>query len=302
MSQPSVAAIILTKNEELRLPACLESLAGVVSEVFVVDSGSTDRTLEIARDYRAHVLTHSFINYATQFNWALSNIDTRADWMLRIDADERLSEELRRDMAKRLPSLGNEVTGLLVPRRVHFLGRSLRHGDSYPVWLLRLWRKGLGRVEETWMDEHVVLSEGQVLKLRGDLIHEIPISLSEWTRKHDWYAMRECKNILAAAGEGEACLASGQARLKRMLKTRLYLRLPLFYRAFLYWFYRYFLRLGFLDGKEGLIYHFLQAFWYRFLVDAKLYELRKQNPLSSRSEVRSNATTAQSAQVRQPAA
>jgi glycosyltransferase involved in cell wall biosynthesis len=302
MSVPSVAAIILTKNEELRLPACLESLAGVVSEVFVVDSGSTDRTLEIARCYRAHVLTHSFINQASQFNWALSNIDTGADWILRIDADERLSEELRRDILKRLPSLGNEVTGLLVPCRVHFLGRCIRHGDSYPVWLLRLWRKGLGRVEESWMDEHVVLSEGQVLKLRGDLIHEIPISLSEWTRKHDWYAMRECKDILGAAGEGDTRLASGQARLKRILKTRLYLRLPLFYRAFLYWFYRYFLRLGFLDGKEGLIYHFLQAFWYRFLVDAKLYELRKQNLLSSRSEVQSHATTAQSVRVRQPGA
>jgi glycosyltransferase involved in cell wall biosynthesis len=298
MSMPSVAAIILTKNEELRLPACLESLAGVVSEVFVVDSGSTDRTLEIARGYRAHVLTHPFVNQATQFNWALSNIDTSADWMLRIDADERLSEELRRDILKRLPSLGNEVTGLLVPYRVHFLGRSLRHGDTYPVWLLRLWRKGLGRFEETWMDERVVLSQGQALKLRGDLIHEIPTSLSEWTQKHDWYAMRECKDILAAAGEGDARLASGQARLKRMLKTRLYLRLPLFYRAFLYWFYRYFLRLGFLDGKEGLIYHFLQAFWYRFLVDAKLYELRKQNPLGSRSEVQSHVSTAQSAQVR----
>jgi glycosyltransferase involved in cell wall biosynthesis len=302
MSLPSVAAIILTKNEELRLPACLESLAGVVSEVFVVDSGSADRTLDIAEHYGARVLVHSFGNYATQFNWALSNIDTGADWILRIDADERLTEELRRDMAKRLPYVGNGVTGLLVCRRVHFLGRWIRHGDSYPVWLLRLWRKGLGRVEDTWMDEHVVLSEGQVLELRGDLIHEIPISLSEWTRKHDWYAMRECRDILTAGHERDAHSAGRQARLKRMLKRHLYLRLPLFHRAFLYWFYRYFLRLGFLDGKEGLIYHFLQAFWYRFLVDAKLYELQKQNPLSSRSEVQSKVTTAQSARVRQPAA
>jgi glycosyltransferase involved in cell wall biosynthesis len=301
MNLPRIAAIVLSKNEEAHLPACLESLEGVAGEVFVVDSGSTDRTLEMAQRYGAQVLTHPFTNQAVQLNWALGNINSSADWILRIDADERLSEELRRDIAERLPCVGNEVTGLLVPRRVHFLGRWIRHGDSYPVWLLRLWRKGSGRVEETWMDEHVVLSEGRVLRLDGDLIHEIPKSLSEWTRKHDWYAMRECKDILAAAREGDARLAGGQARLKRVLRTRLYLRLPLFYRAFLYWFYRYFLRLGFLDGKEGLIYHFLQAFWYRFLVDAKLYELRKQNPLSSRSEVQSKVITTQSGRVRQPA-
>lgn len=295
-----IAAIVLTKNEEAHLPACLESLRGVTSEILVVDSGSTDRTVAIAQRHGARVLSHSFLNHAAQFNWAIPNVDTHAEWILRIDADERLSEELRRDIARRLPTLGNEVTGLLVSRRVHFLGRCIRHGDTYPVWLLRLWRKGSGRVEDTWMDEHVVLSEGQVLELRGDLIHQIPISLSEWTRKHDWYAMRECKDILIAAREGDAHLARGQARLKRILKTRLYLRLPLFHRAFLYWFYRYFLRLGFLDGQEGLIYHFLQAFWYRFLVDAKLYELRKQNPLSSRSGVQSKVTTAQSARVRQP--
>jgi glycosyltransferase involved in cell wall biosynthesis len=275
MNVPSVAAIILTKNEEEDLPACLESLAGVVSEVFVVDSGSTDRTLEIAERYRVRVLTHSFLNHAAQLNWALSSVNTTADWLLRIDADERLSEELRRELQERLPCLGSEVTGLLVPLQIHFLGRYIRHGDSYPVWLLRLWRRGIGRCEDIWMDERIVLSEGQVLKLHGDLIHEIPKSLSEWTRKHDWYAGRECRDILTAATRDDRPPTGQQARLKRLLKRHLYLRLPAFHRAFLYWFYRYFLRLGFLDGKEGLIYHFLQAFWYRFLVDAKLYELQK---------------------------
>jgi hypothetical protein len=125
------------------------------------------------------------------------------------------------------------------------------------------------------MDEHMVLSGGQVRRLSGHLIHEIPKSLSEWTRKHDWYAERECLDILN--GSGKAALLGGQAGVKRFLKQNVYLRLPLFHRALLYWFYRYFLRLGFLDGKEGLIYHFLQAFWYRFLVDAKLYELQRMS-------------------------
>jgi glycosyltransferase involved in cell wall biosynthesis len=276
MSVPSVAAIILTKNEEQDLPACLESLAGAATEVFVVDSGSTDRTLEIAKGHGARVLTHPFLNQAAQFNWALDNIQSGAEWILRIDADERLSEELRRELQTSVPGLRSEVTGLLVPLRILFLGRAIRHGASYPVWLLRIWKRGFGKYQDTWMDEHVALSHGQVLKLRGDLIHEIPKSLSEWTRKHDGYATRECKQILTPPAD--ECLPTGsQARLKRLLKQRLYLRLPAFYRAFFFWFYRYFLRLGFLDGKEGLIYHFLQGFWYRFLVDAKLYEFEKDS-------------------------
>jgi len=139
---PTLAAVILTKNEERDLPACLESLKGVASEIFVVDSGSTDRTLEIANHHGARILTHPFLNQAAQFNWALDNIQSAAEWVLRIDADERLSEELRRELPGRLAGLRNEVSGLLVPRRIQFLGRSIRHGDSYPVWLLRLWKRG----------------------------------------------------------------------------------------------------------------------------------------------------------------
>ncbi len=281
MNAPSLAAIILTKNEEADLEACLRSIAGVTSKILVVDSGSTDRTLEIAKSYGATVLTHAFLNYASQFNWAIDHAPCSVDWILRIDADERLSEQLRQEILLNLPRLGSGVTGLLVPLRIQFMGRTIRHGDSYPVWLLRLWRSGLGRCEDTWMDEHTVLSKGEVLKLHGDLIHQIPKTLSEWTLKHDWYAGRECRQTLTPAMD--ECLPTGpQARLKRRLKKGLYLRLPAFYRAFFYWFYRYFLRLGFLDGKEGMIYHFLQGFWYRFLVDAKLYEVQKGAPEARR--------------------
>jgi len=269
----SIAAIILTKNEEKDLPACLESLRGVVDETYVIDSGSTDRTVEIARTFGARILEHEFVNYAAQLNWALGAIETRVDWLFRIDADERVSSRLAESLKRELTPLGACVTGVEVARRVSFLGRQLRWGDTYPVWLLRLWRRGRGCCEDTWMDEHMVLDGGKVVRLAGDLIHEIPKSLSEWTRKHDWYAERECRDILGQSGNA-SCL-HGQAGIKRLLKQKVYLRLPLFHRAFLYWFYRYFLRFGFLDGKEGLIYHFLQGCWYRFLVDAKLYELQQ---------------------------
>ena len=269
MKKLTLAAIVLTKNEERDLPACLEGLEGLATEVYVVDSGSTDRTVAVAEEHGARVFSHSFINYATQFNWAVDNVPSAAEWVLRIDADERIGDRLREALVSALREAPGDVTGFEFARRVRFLGRELRYGDTYPVWLLRVWRRGEGRCEDTWMDEHIVLRQGKVRRVQGDLIHDIPKELTEWTAKHNWYASRECQDI--TSHEAAAAL-EGQAGTKRWLKQNVYLRFPLFYRAMFYWFYRYFLKLGFLDGRQGLVYHFLQGFWYRFLVDAKLYE------------------------------
>ena len=272
MKKPSIAAIVLTKNEERDLPACLESLRGLASEVYVVDSGSTDQTGAIAEEYGVRWLVHAFTNHAEQFNWALDNIASSAQWILRIDADERVSEQLRAELTAACAQASEGVSGVVVPRRIRFLGRDIRYGDSYPVWLLRVWRNGEGRCEDTWMDEHILLRGGTTVKVAGDLIHEIPKDLGEWTAKHNWYASRECQHIRSA----EALTAlEGQAGKRRWLKQNVYLQCPLFYRAFFYWAYRYLIKLGFLDGREGLIYHFLHGFWYRFLVDSKLYEARR---------------------------
>lgn len=269
MKQMTLAAIVLTKNEERDLPACLESLKGLATETYVIDSESTDRTSAIAEEYGARVLSHPFTNQAAQFNWALENIPTVADWIVRIDADERIGDLQREELRAALREAPDDVTGFEVARRIRFLGRELRYGGTYPIWLLRVWRRGEGRCEDTWMDEHIVLRGGKVRQVQGDLIHDIPKDLTEWTAKHNGYASRECHDITSR--EAAAAL-EGQAGTKRWLKQNVYLRLPLFYRAFVYWFYRYFLKLGFLDGTQGLIYHFLQGFWYRFLVDAKLHE------------------------------
>lgn len=267
--RPTIAAIILTKDEERDLPDCLQSLQGLVTEVYVVDSGSTDSTVQIAHQYGATVLFRAFENQSRQFNWALDNISTKADWILRIDADERVHPNLTRELLRVTPDLPKTVTGIVVPLRIRFMGRDMRFGDMYPVWLLRLWRNGTARCEERWMDEYIVPSSGHTLRVRGDLIHEIPKSLTEWTAKHNWYATRECTDISSV---NPAAQPEGAAGARRRMKQSVYSRLPLFYRAFAYWLYRYVFKLGFLDGKEGLIYHFLHGFWYRFLVDAKLYE------------------------------
>jgi glycosyltransferase involved in cell wall biosynthesis len=273
MKQTSqIAAIILTKDEEGDLPACLESLQCLGAEIHVVDSGSRDRTLEIAAAAGARVWHHDFLNHAAQFNWALDNIQTEAEWILRIDADERISPALAKSLQRLLPTIDSSVAGILMPRAIFFLGRLLRWGDTYPVWLLRLFRRHYGRCEETWMDEHIILSGGKTIRVDGDLIHDIPKSLAEWSRKHVWYAERECKDILGRSSKDLSHL-DGQARMRRFVKQRLYFRLPALFRASVYWFYRYFLKLGFVDGKAGFIYHMLQAFWYRFLIDAMLFEL-----------------------------
>lgn len=294
----SLAAIILTKNEERDLPGCLESLKDVAGEVFVVDSGSTDNTVDIAERMGAAVLQHPFENYAKQMNWAIENAPSKADWLLRIDADERLDREMGRWLKEFLETAHEHapagdgdaaqvnvpVNGVLVARRTEFLGQRLRHGGTFPVWLLRVWRRGFASCEDRWMDEHMVLKGGRAVKARGELLHVIPKSLADWSRKHVWYAERECLDAMAdgrrgvASGSraGQDACPDGQAGVKRAAKTKVYYRMPPMVRVMAFWFYRYVVQLGFLDGKAGFLYHFLQCAWYRMLVDAMLMEGRGQ--------------------------
>lgn len=289
MLPPSLDLIVLTYNEELNLEYCLRSVQGLARNIFVVDSGSTDRTVEIANQYHAHVVTHSFVNQAQQFNWALDNLPIQSDWVLRLDADEYLLPELRDEIASILPQLPPNVSGLHFKWRMIFLGRWIRHGGYYPMWLLRLFRYGKGRSESVEMDEHIVLLEGTSRQLQCDFIHHDRKKLSDWTLKHERYASRQARVLLCPPSNGEANrvqpkLFGSQVERKRWFKSKLYKRAPLFTRAFLYFVYRYFFRLGFLDGLPGLIYHFLHAGWYFFYVDAKIYESRLNNLLQENTD------------------
>ena len=264
----SISVIILTYNEEINIENCLRSVADWANEVIIVDSFSTDKTLEIARKYTNKIAQRTFVNQAKQFNWALENLDIKSDWILRLDADEYLTQELKNEIRVN-PLLNNQdprqsaslVNGFYIKRRVYFMGRWIRHGGYYPTWILRLFRKGKARSELRAMDEHIVLSEGKAEKLKNDFIDDNRKGLEDWINKHNNYASREAEEAFSGNyGRG---------------KKKFYYRLPLFCRAFLYFIYRYFFLLGFLDGKEGLIFHFLQGFWYRFLVDAKLFEIKR---------------------------
>jgi len=286
MNKIPISVIILTYKEEKNIEECLKSVYQWADEIFILDFYSTDKALEIVRKYTDKIYQHPFETQATQFNWALDNLPITTDWILRLDADERVTPELRDELIRKLPTLSKGITALYVRRRVYFMGRWIKHGGYYPTWLLRLWRKRKARYEERAMDEHVILSEGKTLRLKHDIIDWNHKGLSFWVEKHNQFASREMQAILATYNDQlelnvsylAPSVVGTQEQRKRWLKERVYLRMPLFFRSFLYFLYRYFFRLDFLDGKEGLIFHFLQCFWYRFLV-TQLFTIPQRKPM-----------------------
>lgn len=275
-----LAAVILTFNEELHLGRCLDSIENVADEILVADCYSTDGTLEIARERGARVVQNVWVNYATQFNWALAQLDPRTDWVLRIDADEYLTTGLIEEIMEKLPRIDPEIGGVYCGRSMIFQGKKIEHGGIFPVRVLRLFRYGRGQCENRWMDEHIQVSEATV-DFKNELIDDNLNSLTWWIDKHNGYASREAVDLLNLEyafikPESTAGLDRGkQPARKRMLKEKIYARLPGGFRAFAYFFYRYVIRLGFLDGKEGTAFHFLQGFWYRYLVDVKVAEVKR---------------------------
>lgn len=276
-----ISVIILTYNEEVNIEACLRSVYDWAGEVFVVDSGSTDRTLEIARRYMDKIFHHPFENYSRQRNWAQQNLPLAYEWVFHIDADERVTPELVQSLRKFFVSDAYEsVDGLLVSRRTVFLGRPILHGGHYPVYHLRVFRRYKGYCEDRLYDQHFVVN-GATRRISGDLTNVITSDLAVWVSCHArWGALeaqeqiRETQSTRSNRVEGRPTGTPIERR--RWLRSSVYGRAPLFLRAFAYFLYRYILRLGFLDGTEGLIFHFLQGCWYRFYVDAQIWEAKRQ--------------------------
>jgi glycosyltransferase involved in cell wall biosynthesis len=293
----SLAVVMITYNEERHIRRALEAVASIAAEIYVIDSGSSDMTVAIARAHGAVVLEHPFVSHARQFQWALDNAPIRADWIMRLDADEVVEPDLCAALAAQLPRIDPDVVGISLNRKHVFLGRWIRHGGRYPIVLLRIWRRGHGRIENRWMDEHIIIFGGRSVTIEGGFVDHNLNDLTFFTEKHNRYATREAVDRLArefglfigdSAFSGSDCGA--QARRKRRLKESLYNRLPFGVGPLCYFLWRYVARLGFLDGWEGLIYHFLQGFWYRFLVEAKVSELRRalshsDDPVDMRSRL-----------------
>ena len=267
-----ITAIILTKDEELNIERCIRSVAPIADRIVVVDSGSRDGTVTIARSLGAEIYTHPFEHYAAQFNWALDNVDVRTTWVYRIDADECVPEALQQEILQQCAlHRDDDVNGFLMKHRLHFLGRDLLHGGAYPFRKITVFKPAFGRFEHRAMGDHVVLSAGRCGEFENDCIHYDFKSLSAFVDKHNSYAAREVRDYYDRRAAAQQTLYAQAERTKR-LRDGLYYRLPPFFRARLYYWYRYYIRLGFLDGTPGRIYAFLQAYFYRYLVDAKLYE------------------------------
>ena len=275
-----ISAVILSYNEEANIEDCIRSLVDWVETIFIVDSYSTDKTLDIARNYEANIYQNEFENYSMQRNWALQNLPIETEWILNLDSDHRVSNELRNELFELFSNrIDENINGFLISRKIIFMGRWIKHGTSYPVYQANLFRKGYGLCENRLYDQHFII-KGKVEYLNGSMMDVNADSVANFTEKHNRWATLEAIEILSDQLTNNANRIQpnplGHAIEQRRFLKISYYRLPLLVRPFLYFVYRYFFRLGFLDGKEGLIFHFLQGLWFRFLVDSKMYEIKRK--------------------------
>lgn len=271
-----LTAIILTKNEEANIEVCIQSIQQFAKRIVVVDSGSTDRTADIAKSYGADVYAHPFENYARQFNWGIENTNIRTKWTLRLDADERFTPALCEELEEKMRLHENDdVNGFVLEAWLFFMGKCLKYGGSRKKKLM-VFKTGKGYIEDRRMDEHTLLTDGRALEIKEKFLHYDFKDLTTYINKLNWYATREMQDYLdsqrnTAAFDG----TNAEISRTRKLKFGLYYRFPMFFRAWLLFVFNYYIKGGFLNGREGYIYTYLYSRFYRTLVDAKIYEQLK---------------------------
>lgn len=270
-----ITAIILTRNEEQNIGDCLRSIAALVRRMVVVDCGSTDRTVEIAKSLGADVLTNEYSYYAQQFNWGIDSAGIDTQWTIRIDADERFSPELCGEILRETEAHAeDDVNGLAMDAEIVFMGRHLRHAGKKRK--LMVFKTGIGRIEERRRDAHTVVSRGRVLPLMHRYTHYDYKGLDHYVKRYNWYADREALDYLDyVEGKSQEIKTDAAIAAKRHKKFNLYYKSPRLLRAWLWFLYNYVLRMGFLDGAPGFVYCFLECYWYRVMVDAKLMEYER---------------------------
>lgn len=258
-----ITVIILTLNEEANISYCLKNVSDWANEIIILDSYSTDSTVSIAESAGAKVYSRKFDNYSRQRNYAINELPITNNWILFLDADEWLTDELKEEISTTLTK--TSCDGFLIKRRLYFLNKWIKYGSYYPSWNLRLFRKGVATINRE-INEHVEVN-GRVGKLKYDMVDENHNGLSLWLFKHIKYAQLEASQF-STPNDLKTKFWGNPIERKNWIRHNIWNKiLPPLIRPFIYFFYRYFLRLGFLDGRIGLIFHFLQALWYPFLID-----------------------------------
>ncbi len=281
---PDFSFIILTFNEEQHLPRLLNSVKDLNAPVFILDSGSTDNTLKIAKEFGAEVLYNKFENHPKQWDIALKNFDIKTPWIIGLDADQIILPELFEKLKTfRDEDIPKDVNGIYFNRKNYFKGRWIKHGGYFPKYLLKMFRTGIGYSDINENMDHRFIVPGKTIIWKDGYIKEENLKENEigfWIEKHNRYSDLvaqeeiERRNKLRTQSIKPRFFGSPDERIAFLKK--IWWSLPLFVRPFLYFFYRFIIQLGFLDGKEGWIFHFLQAFWFRLIVDIKIWELENK--------------------------
>ena len=247
MSNKKVTVFILTKNESLHIKRCLDSLRNIADKIVIIDSFSTDDTKEICLSYGDLVefSEHPWKNYADQFQWGLDNHTVNTEWCMRMDADEYIDSELQNELLSKLPELTDDINCIFIRRKYIYKNKWIRHGGVYPLNLLRVWRTGTGRIEQRWMDEHIVVQNPRTTQFHGHIYDQNLNDIRLWSDKHLNYADREVVDLLnikySLFKKDDEVKKNGgfQEKIKRLLKEKIYFKLPPSIRSLLYFLYRY---------------------------------------------------------------
>jgi glycosyltransferase involved in cell wall biosynthesis len=283
--------IVLTYNEELHLRRFFESIAGLEAPVFIVDSGSTDATLNIAEAFGAQVLYHAFVNHPQQWDFALKNCPVQTPWVIGLDADQVVTPELKQRLLNFRDGDFTGINGIYFNRKNFFKGRWIRYGGYYPFYLLKMFRYSIGYSDTTEKMDHRFVVPGKTVVWKDGHILEENLKenqISFWIDKHNRYsdlvAQQEVERMCSAVQPTEQACFWGSPNQRKAWFKKIWFKLPRYVRPILYFMQRMIFQLGILDGRTGIIFHFLQGFWFRLIVDIKIDELLKQQKNDGQSK------------------
>ncbi len=278
------------------MPRLLQSIEELNAAIYILDSGSTDDTLAIAKVYNAGILTNKFANHPSQWDYALKNFDVKTPWVICLDADQIVTPELKQHLINFRDEDHKDVDGIYFNRKNYFKGRWIKHGGYYPFYLLKMMRFGVGHSDlNENMDHRMVVPGKTIIWKDGHILEENlkENNISFWIEKHNRYsdlvAHEEVERMEQLRQQTVKPHFWGSPDERTAWLKQLWWKMPRYTRPMLYFIYRFVFRLGVLDGRTGVIFHFLQGYWFRLVVDIKIDEIirSKSHSKASGDDIRS---------------